>query len=578
MPKPWFTLGVLVTIFWVCLDASIQAQPREAKAEAAIISGLVTLKGEPARGVTVLLQEQQSNPANASRSKSDENGRFRFTGVAAGRYSISALAPGYFSPGSGDLAPGGQTLNVAEGEKIENISVEIRRGGVIAGRITDSQGRPVIEEIVNLHRLDKAGKPQDYRDYAFTYDMYRTDDRGAYRIFGVPEGRYMISVGREQNPGSVGISSNRIFYPRAYHTGVTYESEAKAVDVTEGSEVTDVDITLPEPKRTCEISGRVIDANTGGPVAGVEIVIGSLTPDGRPGGRWTGNETRSAENGEFRITGALPGRYALLVRTDAEFAPAVRSARTEIGAEGFISEPVILTVVDDLAGVEIKASKGATISGVVVIEGTNDPKILSKLSQVGLFASVINSSSNRQTFAGSSSGRVYSDGSFNIRGLQAGKAHIFSAGIPNTQGLVLARIEHNGATLRDGIEIEAGQQVTGVRAVLTYSQLKLRGELKIVGVDLPEGLRFRVSARSLDQSFQSIPSANVDARGQFVIENLLPGEYELRLTPIHTMSGERLDQNTFTMIFQFKEKVVVSGDNPQPVVITLDLSRKEGDR
>jgi len=526
----------------------------------------------------VLLQEQQSNQARASRSKSDENGRFRFTGVAAGRYSISALAPGYFSPGSGDNGPGGQTLNVAEGEKIENIRVEIRRGGVIAGRITDSQGRPVVEEMVNLHRLDKVGKPQNYWFYGFSYDMYRTDDRGAYRIFGVPEGRYMVSVVREQSPGSVGISSSRMFYPRAYHPGVINESEAKAVDVTEGSEVTDVDITFPEPKRDCEISGRVIDANTGGPVAGVEIVIGSLTPDGRPSGGWTGTGTRSEENGEFRLTGARPGRYALLVRTDAEFAPAVRSARNETGAEGFISEPVILTVEDDLAGVEIKARRGATISGVVVIEGTNDPKILSKLSEVSLFASVINWSSNRQTFAGSSSGRVYSDGRFNISGLQAGKAHIFSAGLPNTQGLVLARIEHNGATLRDGIEIEAGQQVTGVRAVLTYSQLKLRGELKIVGVDLPEGLRFRVSARSLDQSFQSTPSADVDARGQFVIENLPPGEYELRLFPIHTLSGERLDQKTFTLIFQFKEKVVVASDNQQPVVITVDLSRKEGDR
>jgi hypothetical protein len=542
---PRFTLSILATIFWLCLDVPIQAQPREAKAEGATISGLVTLKGEPARGVTVLLQEQQSNPANAPRSKTDENGRFRFTGVAAGRYLINALAPGYFSPGSGDIVRGGQTLNVAEGEKIENISVEIRRGGVIAGRITDSQGRPVVEETANLHSVDKAGKPQNYRFYGVTYEMYRTDDRGEYRIFGVPEGRYMVSVGREQSTGSVGISSSRIFYPRAYHPGVINESEAKAVDVTEGSEVTDVDITLLEPKRTCAISGRVINANTGGPVAGVEIVIGSLTPDGKPSGGWTGNGTRSAENGVFRLTGAFPGRYALLIRPDAAFAPTFGAARAEASAgAGFISEPVIL----------------------------------SKLSQVSLHASVITRSLNRQSSVASSSSRVDTDGRFHIRGLQVGKAHIYSAGLPNTHGLVLARIEHNGATLRDGIEIEDGQQLTGVRAALIYSSLKLRGELKIVGVDLPEGLRFRVSARILDQSFQSIPSADVDARGQFVIGNLLPGEYELRLFPIHTMSGERLDQKTFTLIFQFKEKVVVASDNPQPFVITLDLNRKERDR
>src|SRR5262249_23545541 len=232
MLKQWFTLGILVSLFSLRLEVSIQAQPRETKPETATVSGLVTLKGEPARGVTVLLQGQYSNMTNSPRAKSDENGRFRITGVAAGMYSITALAPGYVSLGDGDMGREGQTLNVAEGEKIENINIDIRRGGAIAGSVTDSRGRPVIEEMVNLALLDKNGKPQGNPYSPLKREMYLTDDRGAYRIFGLPEGRYLVSVGQEQRLGLVRISTGSVFYPRAYYTGVTGESEAKAVEVS----------------------------------------------------------------------------------------------------------------------------------------------------------------------------------------------------------------------------------------------------------------------------------------------------------------------------------------------------------
>jgi Carboxypeptidase regulatory-like domain len=233
MPKPYFTLGILVSLFSLCLEVSIEAQSRETKPETAPISGLVTLKGEPARGITVLLLEQRVNANNTPRAKTDENGRFRFTGLAAGRYWISAMAPGYFSPGDSEMGRGGQALNVAEGEKIENISLELRRGGVIAGTVTDSQGRPVVEEMVKLSKLSKDGKPQGSRFYTMNSEMYRTDDRGAYRIFGVPEGRYLVSVGLDQRERAIGITSYRVFYPRIYYPGVDSETEAKVVEVSE---------------------------------------------------------------------------------------------------------------------------------------------------------------------------------------------------------------------------------------------------------------------------------------------------------------------------------------------------------
>jgi protocatechuate 3,4-dioxygenase beta subunit len=145
-----FALSLLVLHF---AFHSIQAQPGETKTGTATISGRVTLKGEPARGVVVILWKSENFrwPANAPRARADENGRFSFTSVAAGNYSISAVAPGYVPPEKTDF--GGRKLSVADGENVENTDLEIKRGGVISGRIIDSQGHPVIEEPVTLKEL-----------------------------------------------------------------------------------------------------------------------------------------------------------------------------------------------------------------------------------------------------------------------------------------------------------------------------------------------------------------------------------------------------------------------------------------
>jgi protocatechuate 3,4-dioxygenase beta subunit len=562
MSKLSFVLGILALPLALL---SIQAQPAETKAGAAAVSGRVTLKNEPARGVTVMLMAQSQGSSNAPRAKTDEHGRFRFTGVAAGKYSISALAPGYVSPGDGDMGRGGQTLNVAEGEKVESISLEIKRGGVIAGRITDSQGRPVIEETANLHKLDKDGKPQNYWFYYLNYDMYRTDDRGVYRIFGLPEGRYLVSVGQAQRPGSVNITSSRLFYPRVFYPDVTSEAEAKVIEVTEGSEATDIDITVPDPKQTYDVFGRVVDADTGQPVQGVEVVVGGLSQDGKPTGGWAGTGDRSKPNGEFRLIGVLPGRYALWARPD------------EKGDSGFISEPTIFDLSEgDATGVEIKVRQGASVSGVVVIEGASDPKVLAKLSRVSLYAYSRPTTPGQPVFWPRDT--VKAGGSFRIRGLQPGKAIIGLEQSPETRGLTIARIERDGAAARDGIDVGAGEQVTGVRIVLVYSTLAIRGEVKVVGGALAPGFRFRVMARRMDQPTQNILGTEVDARGQFVIENAPPGEYEIRVSPNYTPNNQRLDPQTERLISLVKERVHVSNDHQQPVAIVIDLSRKEGNQ
>jgi Carboxypeptidase regulatory-like domain len=568
MSKLSFALSILVLPFAFHSIRSQEAtQAAETKAGTAAVSGRVTLKGEPARGVMIILDGRTPFPSSTNSAWTDENGRFRFTGMAAGRYSVHAFAPGYASTEDKSRSALEKSLNISEGEKVENIDFEIRRGGVIAGRITDSQGRPVIEETITLSKRNRNNLPENYFTYTRSNDMYLTDDRGVYRIYGLPEGRYLVSVGYAPTRGVDRITSSRTIYPRVFYPNVISESEAKAIEVSEGSEATNVDITISDPKETRDISGRVVDAGTGKPVPDLEVDIMAISSDGRGMGISSGDKVQSGSDGAFRMFGVMPGKYQLLVPGREE-------------NKGYVSDELI--VIDnseaDATGIELKAHKGtASISGVVVIEGTNDPKVLAKLSQINVKADVGLADQSIWGNVSSLPVKVNADGSFRISGLHAGRATISASPTPDMRGVTVARIERNGTPAIEGIEIDAGEHVNGVRVVLLCGALTLRGAMKVVGGAMPAGYGFYAQARRTDQNAQYMQGAFLDERGQFVVENLAPGEYEIQIHPF-PQGVSRFDPEFRDLVSSFKQKVVVGSDNQQPFTLVVDLSRKEREK
>lgn len=560
MPKPRFNMGILVLMCWLCLDISIQAQTKEAKAGTATISGRVTLNGEPVTNVVVALQHTLDTSSSPGvRIRTDGAGQFRFTGVTAGRYFLGAFAPGFVSISDQPYGAHGVLITVLEGENMDGVSIELKRGAAIAGRVTDSQRRAIAEEYVVLTKLDEQGRPQQLNSPMNSY-LNITDDRGYYRLFGLPAGRYLVSVGQKPQEFTPG-GARMVFYRKTYHPDTTEESKAEVIELSEGGEATGVDITVAEAKLARLVSGRIVDAETGKQVTMMSVGYMKVMENGRGSGS-TLSASPSDANGRFQIL-LPPGKYLLF----------------GVGSNGdYFTDKARIEVEDkDVSGVDLKARRGATISGVVVMEGAYDRAALAKLPSLALGA---RNRSDDVWSVISRSSRINPDGGFRISGLPPGKITFSLSGKIGANRLYILRIERDGVSQGRQIEIGAGEQAHDVRVILVHAVASIRGQLKIIGGAAPSEIVARVNAKKLGSDESANFGSQVDASGQFVIEGLTAGEYELRLYYSHRNNPAKTDsqliQTFLQQLTQARQTVSVGASGVTTVIFTFDLSRKEG--
>jgi len=562
MQKLSFALSIFVLSF---AFHSVQAQTAEAKAGTATVSGRVTLKGEPARGVVVLLQSEEAMRAGdrspGLRMKTDENGRFRFAGLKAGRYMIFAFAPGFVTPSENTFGPRTKSIDLADGENIGNQEIALKRGAVITGRVTDANGKPLVEQRVELTRLDDRGQPTRGAP-GFSPYANSTDDRGIYRIYGLQAGRYLVGAGFAQREGSIMLTVNRAYYQFTYHPDTTEQSKAKVIDVSEGFEATGIDIKMADAKKTYDLFGRVVNADTGQPMAGVRVSFGSLMDGGKRIGAVGSFGNQSDAQGEFHIPGVLPGKYAAFASREQD--------------SDLYSEPVLFEIGDeDVTGLVVKMRRGGSISGVAVIEGTNDPAILSKLSQIQVYANV---RSEELSAPSGAPANVGTDGGFALRGVNPGMVRLNIYNRAETPRFSILRIERDGAALREGVQINPGEQVTGVRIVIGSGTNTLLGQLRVIGGSLPENAILIVNAYRAGTEIVNGRSRQVEAGGRFVIEGLTLGEYELKLSA-YFPSGSSPETSKLTeRLNKRAQAVTVSANQDTQVTFVIDLTPKEGEQ
>ncbi len=606
----FFSYRLATSLLLLTLSAIAQTSQQPGTAT---ITGMVKLGEAPAAGIPMALianqitqanrqgggrqAQPQNQQPNITQTVTDENGLYRFTGLAAGGYRVMPMTETFVVTGNAQGFGGaGKAVNVSEGQTMSQIDFALARGGVITGKVTDNNGRPVIAERINLTTVNETGQARPASG-GNRFGL-ETDDRGVYRAYGLPAGKYLVSAGNDGGnriaPGQV----RRANYPRTFHPGATEETEAKIVEVTAGSEIEGIDIVLAGPMKAFAVTGRAVDAQTGQPVPSLPISVAKVARGGRGGQPPTpANSSSTNEKGEFRITGLLPGTYAASV-------PSMSFANGTATSSEYFSEAASFEITsDDTTGVEIRVNRGASITGTVAIEGTNDPPLTSRLSQLTIFASSRGGQGQQgqRQAPGQSSGRnsmaqVGRDGIFRVGGLAPGvvRLSVNGGGFGGNGSFRLLRIERNGSPSNGDVELASGETVTGVRVVVAFASAVIQGRVVVSGGVLPAGTRLNVTARATNSATstgggQGGNNARIEANGQFRIENLLPGVYEVRVTATTFGGGQgggrgqgragqggqggQTPTQPQTRIPEVRQTVTVTNGAPANVTLTLNLAQ-----
>jgi len=556
------TAGVLLSVSAPGYGQTTETKPRPNGS----ISGRALIGGKGAPGIAVAAYGgDMINRRAAAQAISDGEGRFRLSGLAAGTYQVSALAPTYASSEPLSLSSFGPTsglsksIVLAPDENVEDIDLKLVRGGVITGRIKDAEGRPVIEQQVVLAAVDENGAPsktqmtQAYNNY----QMYQTDDRGVYRIYGLPAGHYKVSVGSAPGRGSSQLGTHT-YYPQTFFGDVSDTAKATIVELTEGGETGNIDIQVGHRGETYTATGRIIDTDSGEPIAGVRFMYGPA-PKNQSNffGGYIGAPTNS--RGEFRIEGIEPGRYGVTLASDFE-------------ASAVYSDPSYFEVTDgDVSNLELKATRGNSMSGVLVTDGITNREVLAQLTSMRVTARVTSTTSPQTSNSGTS--MIAGDLSFSINGLRPGRAglYITSIGNPGIRGLQIAKVEREGLDVTRTLEIKSGQPISDLRVILVYGTGTIRGTVKFENGDPPSLSRVFVAARR-EGATNNNYGAQLDSRGRFLITNLPAGTYEVILNlgfPIGPTPPQQRPP-------QPKQFVTVAEDAEAEVTFTVDLKPKEG--
>ena len=505
------------------------------------ITGRVTLDGKPLPDVGVsLVPAEPAHPFSpgspGNQTVTDNDGKFRMTTVPAGIFTLTILPGSFVIPRDG-YGPTGKLVAVRAGEEVKGIDLALKRGGIITGQVTDSDGLPIIGQRVTLEALAAGGTRRQIE----TGPPSDTDDQGVYRLYGLPAGRYLVTIRSTRDLAVTGYST--VYYP-----GVTQIPEAGIIEVGDGEEKRNVNIVVNPLADGYSVSGRVVDSVTGSPVANIRYRLAENTRNTKSAATLVTGRTN--EKGEFLSSQIPPGSYLIFALPDSQ--------------SDVYSDSVPLAISDsDLKNLEIKVHRGSTLNGTLFIEGIDSANSLETFTGLWVSAGQYDEAGRLNTV----STKVSNDGSFSLSRLRPGKTYLLANADPPTK-ISLIRVEKDGQEQRNGIEISGDATLGGVRLVAAYANNTLRGEISFKNGTPPEAARFRVALMKPGVRDRIIAMTEAGSDRRFVMTDVPMGGFELMVLAIPTSSSTPRAQLPASVTRQVN---ITSGTND--VVIVLDLAR-----
>ena len=461
----------------------------------------------------------------SGRTTTDRQGTFKVTGLDPVPYRIYVAMPGYLG------TSGEETFR--QYKVGDSATFVFTKGGVITGTVTTATGEPVIGIGVRALMI-RNQKDQRVTSGALSGES-TTDDRGVYRIYGLPSGIYTVAAGgaSRYNQGPIGAFDT--FLPTYAPSSPTRDG-AVEISVRTGEETNNVDISFRR-----EV-GRTISGTVSGPgiEGGFNVNLTTVAPAGSQS-----NVPHFYQPGasQFAFQGIADGDYYLTAQT-----------RSQTGEEVALSEPQAIRVRGaDIEDVDLTIKALGSVSGRVQLEESKATECQGKQPPAfkEMFISAWHKDSeaarNQPQFIWSIGVPVNPDsqGNFKIRNL-ASSQYYFAARVPPRfwylKSIAMASpAATNAAAARKPTDVtrvwtnvKTGDQLSGLIVTLAQGGASFQGKIVLSeGEKSPEHLFVYLvpSEREAADELLRYYGGAVGEGEKFGPFNLAPGRYWILAQP-----------------------------------------------
>jgi hypothetical protein len=511
----------------------------------AVLSGLVTTDEatpQPLRhavvtatGAEILGQRQ---------AVTDDDGRFAFADLPPGRYSLVAEKPAYVKTYYGSKRPGrppGTPVAILANQPAPTVVIRMVHGAAIAGTVRDAFGAPVASSQLAIKQpIVVSGQRRLIDVPNLLIPRATTDDKGRYRIYGLPPGEYTVQyfgggagyVGvretlsadvelavREMQTGTPASSPaapppepRQITIAGGYLPGVPDANGAQIISLRAGEERAGADLVV-RLVRTMKVEGISLGPD-GGPMTNVMVAIvnaGDRTMWGSPG------LIRPGADGHFVAPPLTPGHYAFVGRASDAGAP--------VSAPAFYSGEVDFFVGDsDVSGVILQFDRGVAVTGRLGLPNGSTP---ADFTRVRLLLTPVDSLASMGPAPPAAT--IAPDGTFKFDGIGAGKWRV-TGSLPGGWSLRSATLDGRD-TLDFPFEVAHGQPVSGLVVSVIDRPTEISGTLRDASGQLTS--EYSMVAFSTDRAlWTSAPrrvssAVRLSSDGRYRVTGLPPGEYYL---------------------------------------------------